>query len=146
MPHVHPSFPVFAHSLEEEKMKNVRMLAQESASMPHVMIQFDSIQKGKALFSVLVVSPFSIPSLEEQIENTDAFIMFLPEKMRTYGSLEMHMFSIALPLSPFVRRGKYHLPKARKKITLALQKVLGEFRDYNGGFWEKREELLRLVK
>ena len=139
----HATFPVFALSLHEEKMKNVRTLVQESSSMPHVMIQFDRIQKEKVLFSVLVVNPSPLPFLEKQMEIVDPLITFLPEKVRTYSSLETHMFSIALPIHPFLRREKLHLPRARKRVTKALQNILGEFRDYNGGFWEKREQLLQ---
>ena len=135
---------LFGLSFEEEKMRNLKILVEEASSLPHAMILFDHLEKETLFFSVLIAC--SHPLTLARMESLDPLMTWVPERVRWYRSIAAQMCVVSMPMVPFLQKGRIHFPKARKRIVQVLQKGVGKFRDYNGGFLEKREELLEEVR
>ncbi len=144
--------PLFMPRNEEEVMRNIIILSNQlkfSRDLPQVVIAFDEQTEGELGFTVIWmrVLKSSDAALQETFERSETFLKFIPDRMKQVGFLrkkypkEVTVFRVKLAASVFVRADhSVDLLKARQAIVQELQRLLGEFRDYNGGMIAKQHE------
>jgi hypothetical protein len=146
--------PLFMPSNEEELMRNTMVLSSQIKFMrdiPQVIISFQEQKPKELLFLVILVrvkGPENAP-VEELLLKLNETLSCSLERCKTVGFLrkkytkEAANISISLQKEPFFRKdNSIDLYKARQVVVEELYKVLGEFRDYNGGMISKQNELL----
>lgn len=149
---------VFMPRNEEEIMRNILSLSAEIKylqDLPQVMIIFDDQTYTKLAFTVFIVR---VPkpgedSIQNLFSRKKTLLDFVHDRCRTIGYLrnkyvkEANVCSVKIDKDDFIRRGQtIDLNKARQVIVAELIKVIGEFRDFNGGLIAKQNELLSDVK
>ena len=150
--------PIFMPRNEEEVLRNIILLSKQLKyvrDISQVIINYDH-QKGKdVVFTVILLRLLKHNSkqLIELFNHSDTFIKFHLEEKKIVGYLkkkypkEANLFKIALNRSPFIRRDNFlDLQKARQCVVKELIKVIGEFRDYNGGMIFKQSQALDKLK
>jgi hypothetical protein len=144
--------PLFMPRNEEEVMRNIITLSNQlkfSRDLPQVVIAFDEQTEGELAFTVIwlrVLKP-SDPSIQELFEQSDSFLKFIPDRIKRVGLLrkkypkEVTVFRVKFANHRFLRPDhSLDLFKARQAIVQEVQRILGEFRDYNGGMIAKQHE------
>lgn len=149
---------VFMPRNEEEIMRNVLILGAEVKflrDLPQVMIAYDEQMQSKLSFTVIVVRILKPggSSIQQLFKESDTNLEYIHDRCKTVGYLrskhskEATIFSVRINKDEFIRRDhSIDLNKARQAIVLELLKIIGEFRDYNGGMISKQNELLQEVK
>lgn len=153
----HLLHPVFMPRNEEDIMRNILNLSsqlQYVKDMPQVFISFDEQTRDSLLFTLIVVQvsiPGS-PSIQELLQKAPSHLEYILDRCKMVGMLrkkyakQASVFRAKLKKHIFIRRdGTLDLNKARQLVVSELQKVLGEFRDYNGGMISKQNEQLYLL-
>lgn len=157
------SVECLSHSLffprnEEEIYRNIVQLSRELKFMkdlPQVMISFQE-QNGEWLrFTVIalrIFKPGSRPWQELSIALPRS-IRFTLEQVSKLGTLrkkhpkEAAVFTFEVESSLFLRKNhSIDLRLARDYLARALKLMIGDFRDYNGGFLSKQNEQLEIIK
>jgi hypothetical protein len=148
--------PVFMPPNEEEILKNIVLLSEEltsSKDIPQVIISFDKQTDQNVSFTVILLrilkeNDSSISSLFESSKAN-----FLTDQVKVVGHLkrtypkEANVFRLEIGKVPYLREDhSVDLFRARVAIVDEIQKVLGEFRDYNGGMICKQNELFIKLK
>jgi hypothetical protein len=149
--------PLFMPRNEEEVMRNIITLSNQLKlfhDLPQVILNFEGQTETGLLFTVIWVRVLkeSDLSLSQVFESKATFLHFEPDRIRRIGLLrkkyprEATVFRICVPAQNFLRSDhSVDLFKARFAIVQELQRVLGEFRDFNGGMIAKQhEQFLRL--
>ena len=150
--------PLFMPRNEEEVMRNIITLSNQlkfSRDLPQVIITFDEQTEAELSFTVIwvkVLKP-SDPPLQQMFENGDTFVTFVPDRIKKVGMLrnkypkEAAVFRVRFAAHPFLRPDhSVDLFKARQAVVQELQRILGEFRDYNGGMIAKQHEQFLALK
>lgn len=150
--------PLFMPRNEEEVMRNIIILSNQlkfSKDLPQVMIAFDEQTEGELFYTVIWmrVLKSSVTALQELFERTESFLKFIPDRIKKVGLLrkkypkEVTVFRVKFDTLAFLRPDhSVDLFKARQAIVLELQRLLGEFRDYNGGMIAKQHEQFIALK
>ncbi len=146
--------PLFMPSNEEELMRNTMILSSQIKFMrdvPQVIISFQEQKAKELVFLVLLVrvkGPEN-PPVEVLLSRLESGLSCTLDRCKTVGVLrkkytkEVANLWVCLPKEQFFRKdNSIDLYKARQLIVDELRKVLGEFRDYNGGMISKQNELL----
>jgi oligopeptide transport system substrate-binding protein len=142
---------LFMPTNEEEIYKNIATLSKEVgllSNLPHVMISF--IRQGSNILHFNVVIVRLVKGNKPLFQD---IISILPLNLRMYINKisvvkrncikEICVFSVEVFSNQFYRKNySIDFLKARKYISLILEKHIGEFRDYNGGILLKQCELL----
>jgi len=146
---------------EEEVMRNIITLSNElkfSRDLPQVMISFDEQTEEELIFTVIwmrlvKLNDLGYISIQEIFERKESFLKFIPDRVKKVGLLrkkhpkEVTVFRVKLSLMTFLRSDhSVDLFKARQCIVRELQRLLGEFRDYNGGMIAKQHEQFFALK
>ncbi len=150
----HLMHPVFMPRNEEEIMRNILSLSKEIKylrDIPQVFISFDEQTHAGLLFTIILVRVLksdSIP-IQEMFKQTDSLLDYTPDCCQYTGMLrrkykkEATVFRVKLPKDHFLRADhSIDLNKARQAVAAELFKVVGEFRDFNGGMISKQNEVL----
>ncbi len=150
--------PLFMPRNEEEVMRNIITLSSQLKwirDLPQVIINFESEIESELLFTVIcvrILNPYDL-SIQELFEKEGSFLKFVPDRIRQLGLLrkkypkEGTVFRLKVSVHHFLRPDhSVDLFKARQAIVHELQRVLGEFRDYNGGMISKQHELFVALK
>jgi hypothetical protein len=144
--------PLFMPRNEEEVMRNIIILSNQlkfSRDLPQVVIAFDEQTEGELVFTVIWmrVLKSSEMALQEAFDHNESFLKFIPDRIKKVGLLrkkypkEVTVFRVKFSVSAFLRADhSVDLFKARQAIVQELQRLLGEFRDYNGGMIAKQHE------
>ncbi len=149
--------PLFMPRNEEEVLRNIITLSNQlkfSRDLPQVIITFDEQTEDELSFTVIwlrILKPLE-STLQEAFEKQRSQVEFVPDRIKRVGMLrnkypkEATVFRLRLATHLFLRPDhSLDLFKARQSIVEELQRVLGEFRDYNGGMIAKQhEQFLRL--
>jgi len=149
---------VFMPRNEEEIMRNILSLSNQIKyvrDLPQVFISFDE-QTDKGLFfniiTVRIIKP-GTRSIRESFKKSDSFLTYVHDRNKTVGYLrkkyrkEATVFRLKLFKDEFLRSDhSIDLYKARQAVVNELTRVMGEFRDYNGGMISKQNELLAKVR
>jgi hypothetical protein len=150
--------PIFLPRNEEEVLRNIILLSKQLnyvKDIPQVIISYEK-QIGKEIsFTIIllrILKSDSIP-LKELFTYSKTFLKFSHEEVKTVGLLkkkyakEANIFRLSLNKAPFLRSDfSLDLQKARQAIASELAKVVGEFRDYNGGMISKQSKSLENLK
>ncbi len=149
---------VFVPRNQEEVYKNILLLSQEIKStedLPHVMISLDQQKNEELVFLITLVyassrKPISLDSLFARASPT---IKFISESYYPVTFLEnrqpvmAYLFRLHITQqSRMAADSALHFYEARRQISDLLQRILGEFRDYNGGLILKLDEQLSRLK
>jgi hypothetical protein len=150
--------PLFMPRNEEEVMRNIIILSNQlkfSRDLPQVVIAFDQQTEEELLFTVIWMRVLnsSDNTLQEWFEQSDSFLKFIPDRIKRVGMLrkkfpkEVTVFRVKFATHPFLRSDhSVDLFKARQSIVQELRRLLGEFRDYNGGMIAKQHEHFLAIK
>ncbi len=150
--------PIFMPRNEEEILRNIVILTKQLKyvrDLPQVIISYDK-QTGKEIsFNVILARLIKKDSiaLSELFSFSETFLRFLPEETKIVGLLkkkypkEINIFKLSLKKFKFFRRDySLDLQKARQTIVNEMTKVMGEFRDFNGGMISKQNQALDTLK
>lgn len=150
----HMMSPVFMPRNEEEILRNILNLSIQikySNDLPQAFIAFDEQMRDSLIFTVIMVR-VGIPGekpLNDRILETISQLEYLPDRCKMIGMLrkkhvkEAHVFRLKFSKADFIRdNGSIDLNRARQLVVNELTRILGEFRDYNGGMISKQNELL----
>ncbi len=149
---------VFMPRNEEEIMRNILSLSTEVKylrDLPQVMINFDEQTYSKLSFTIIIVRMLrpGDDSVEDLFKKNKTSLEYVHDRCKTIGYLrnkhtkEATVFSVKIEKDEFIRRDQsIDINKARQAIVSELLRVLGEFRDFNGGMISKQNELLSEVK
>ena len=150
--------PVFMPQNEEVVMRNMLTLSNQLKfvrDLPQVMIDFNQQMEEHLEFLVILarVAKPGLPAINDYFKNKPTFLEFIPDRQRIVGTLrkkyekEASVFRVRIRKHPFFRKNlSVDLYKARKEIANELARLLGEFRDYNGGTISKETELFDRLK
>lgn len=152
------TLPVFMPRNEEEIMRNILSLAHQIKyvrDIPQVFISFDEQTERNLIFTVIIVRLLKNDdrSIQELIKNADSFLKCLHDRTKIMGHLrktypkEATVFRVKFEKNKFLRGDhSIDLYKARQAVVSELSRILGEFRDFNGGMISKQNELFDEVK
>lgn len=150
----HLMHPIFMPRNDEEIMRNIFSLSSQIKfwhDQPEVIISFEQ-QLRRALFFTIILVRVRKPgsaSIQEMFQKSNATSLeYIHDRAKTIGYLrkkyakEAVVFGVKIPKHQFLRRDhSIDLNQARQAVAAELVKVLGEFRDYNGGMITKQNEL-----
>lgn len=149
---------VFMPRNEEEVMRGIVTLADQlhySNDLPQVMIHFEQQIQSELSFTViwLRVRKEMDVSLQQKMEAAQSFLTFTHDRVKIVGLLrkkypkEATVFRVHFSADPFLRADHcVDLLKARQGLAFELQRILGEYRDYNGGMIAKQYEQFLALK
>lgn len=150
--------PVFMPQNEEMVMRNILTLSNQLKlvrDLPQVMIEFNQQMEEHLEFLVILVrvAKPGCPSIYEDFKHMPTFLECIPDRKKSIGSLrkkykkEAFVFRLRIRKRPFFRKNlSVDLYKARQEVASELARVIGEFRDYNGGTISKETELFGHLK
>lgn len=142
---------------EEELIRNIISLSQELRyvrDLPQAIISFqeqynDVLRFNIVLLRVLTEKSRSLVKLSRLLPGN---VHFFAERVANVGYLrkkyikEANVFTLELESKLFLRKNhSVDLVKARQYVVKALEKMMGNFRDYNGGFLVKQNEQLEAI-
>lgn len=149
----HLMHPIFMPRNDEEIMRNIFSLSNQIKfwhDQPQVIISFEQQLRRALFFTIILVrvrKPGS-PSIQEMFQATESPLDYIHDRSKTIGFLrkkyakEAVVFGVKIPKHQFLRRDhSIDLNQARQAVVSELLKVLGEFRDFNGGLITKQNEL-----
>lgn len=144
---------------EEEIFRNIVQMSREfhqPRDLPQVTISFqEQTPKGILRFSVVIVrlATPNTPSLKELGRLLPHTIQLIPEMTSEIGVLDKEhtkqanitIFEVDSGL--FARKNSsIDLREVRLYVAKALELMIGEFRDYNGGLFSKQHKQLRAIQ
>lgn len=154
----YPMHPIFMPPNEEEIMRNILSLSNQIKylhDVPQVCISFDEQTANELFFTVVLVrilKPCCL-SIQTMFKNSLTFLEYLHDRCKTIGFMrkkypkEANVFRVKVSKEQFLRRDhSIDLYKARQTVALELWRVIGEFRDFNGGMIAKQQEVLSTVR
>lgn len=150
--------PVFMPRNEEEIFRNILSLSNQIKyirDIPQVFISFDEQTYTHLCYTVIVVrilKPGTLP-IQEMFKNAQPSLKYIQDRCQVAGNLrgkykkEATVFRVKFSKDEFLRFDhSIDLNKARQTVVAELDRVIGEFRDFNGGIISKQNELLCEVK
>jgi hypothetical protein len=150
---------VFMPRNEEEVMKNIVLLSGQLRyvkDIPQILISFEGQTEQDLVFTVILLRILSEkinPPVRELFSEISSDITFAEDRVKIVGFIrgkykkEATVFRLKVAKLPFIRRDhSVDLLHARQEVVRQLQRVVGEFRDYNGGMIAKHIENLRAFK
>ena len=150
--------PLFIPRNEEEVMRNVILLSKQLRyfrDIPQVIINFDEQLEADLLFTVILVRVRQVrDSPIQQLFNSKlSSLVFIPDRIKQVGMLrkthpkEASVFRLRIASRSFIRSDhRVDLFQARQFVARELEKVIGEFRDFNGGMITKQYERFSELK
>lgn len=149
---------IFMPRNEEEVMRNILTLTNQIKyvrDIPQVFISFDEQAYSHLYFTVILarlLKPETYP-IADLFKRRGSVAEYLHDRTKIMGYLrkkyakEATVFRLKLPKESFLRADhSIDLYKARQAVVNELLKVIGEFRDYNGGMISKQHELLSAIR
>jgi oligopeptide transport system substrate-binding protein len=151
---------VFMTRNEEELLRSILTLSreiQQKSDLPQVMILFDQQGAQEVMFTVILVRVHfeGQPTVLESLAKVQNDYSYLPERyqfvryLRKKHPVEANVFRVVIKKDSSLLRGDLSLNfyLARQKVSQALSKAVGEFRDFNGGIiLKQREGLTSLIE
>ncbi|MFI0435293.1 MAG: hypothetical protein ACH350_06140 [Parachlamydiaceae bacterium] len=149
---------VFMSRNEEEVMRNILTLTNQIKyvrDIPQVSISFDEQAYAHLYFTVILARLVKSDhlSISELFSRSNSDVEYLHDRTKEMGILrekyvkEATVFRLKLAKECFLRTDhSIDLYKARQAVVKELYKVIGEFRDFNGGMISKQHELLSEIR
>ncbi len=154
----HLMHPVFMPRNEEDIMRNILSLSSQIKyvrDVPQVFISFEEQTRDSLLFSLIMVQVCmpGAPTLQELVQYVDTPLEYIHDRCKTVGMLrkkyakQATVCRVKLKKHNFLRDdGSIDLNKARQYVVDELVKIIGDFRDFNGGMISKQNEQLCLLR
>ncbi len=137
---------------KEESYRQIQLLISEMQSpedLPHVSLHFQEQTTDSLEFLIHIVRPQSPESMDELFkflpESFYLFCHFL-RKLHSPLLIEVGVFSIQIPSNAFDVRDSINLLYARRYVLKVVESIIGPFRDYNGGLFEKQQEHFETIR
>lgn len=149
---------LFTPRNEEELYKNIVVLSQELKfvrDLPQAIISFKEQTTDYIKFDVILLRLLKkdTPSLQIQSATLPSHARFISEKIAQVGIVrnkypkEANVFCLEIENRPFLRKNhSVDLVRARQYVVKLIEKLTGNFRDYNGGFLFKQNEQFESIK
>lgn len=150
--------PIFMPRNEEEVIRNIILLSKQLKyvkDIPQLIITYEKQTEEDISFIVILlrlIKDDTLP-LKEYFSYSQTFLKFLSDEIKIVGSLkkkypkEANIFRVLIKKSAFYRKDySLDLQKARQTVVSELAKILGDFRDYNGGMILKQNQALDSLK
>ncbi len=150
---------VFMPRNEEEVMKNILTLSEQLKyvkDIPQGYISFQEQSDLELTFTVIILrilNPDKEASLQKLFKELPSRFIFIEDRVKKVGILrgkyvkEATVFRLQIAKSFYLRRDhSVNLWKARQDVVKEVQRVIGEFRDYNGGMIANQMENLYGLK
>jgi hypothetical protein len=150
--------PIFMPRNEEEILRNMILLSKQIKyikDLPQAIISYERQTGQDICFTVLLVRLLKekTSSIKDLFTFSHTNLSLSLEEVKIIGYLkkkhpkEMNIFKITIKKAPFFRSdNSLDLQKARQFVVTELTRILGEFRDYNGGLIVKQSEALENLK
>jgi len=150
--------PLFMPQNEETIMRHILTLSGQLKyvrDLPQVIIDFAQQTEDKLEFLIIAlrVAKPKLKSIAAFFEIKPTFLEYLPDRTKIIGWLrkkykkEATVFRVRIHKNPFLRKDhSVDLNKARQGVAKELQRIIGEFRDYNGGMISKENELFENLR
>ena len=148
--------PLFMPRNEEEVMRNIVVLSDQLKSardIPQVHINFDEQTTEWLQFTVICLRVLREGDSALRALFEKSGMQFIPDRVKQVGVVrkkypkEATVFKVQLLPQPFLRTDhSVDLYKARLAIVKELQRILGDFRDFNGGMIAKQQEQFFALK
>lgn len=145
--------PIFMSQNEEEIIRDIVTLSGQLRfvrDLPQVIINFNLQTEERLEFLVVCLS---LKSIVPHLEQKASFLEFFIDRVKTVGSLRRKypkiatVFRLRIFKRPFLRQDhSVDLNKARQEVAKELARLIGEFRDYNGGILSKETELFTKLR
>lgn len=144
--------PLFFTQNEEMILRSIIQLSEQLKlvrDLPQVMITFHE-QTGKKLEFLVIIARVLKPSSSDIHKNIDLNPSELEihfDRQKIVGTLrkrypkEVHVLRVQIPKQRYLRQDQsVDLLQAREAIAKELRHLIGDFRDFNGGFISKERE------
>jgi len=143
---------------EEEMLRNIITLSNELKyvrDLPQAIISFQEQRKDILMFNIVLVRVKNkqTVAIQESTQQLPSQVRFIFERVTHVGMIrkkqikEACVFSLEVKNGHFLRKNhSIDLVKARQYIHTALKRMIGEFRDFNGGFLIKQNEQIEAIK
>jgi hypothetical protein len=150
--------PIFMPRNEEEVARNLILLSHElkyTRDLPQVSIHYEKQTESELCFSIMMARLLSPKSrgLREIILRGQSEIRFAIDEIREIGKLkkkipkETAVLRATLDKTAFFRPDySVDLLRARQRVAYELSRIMGEYRDFNGGMILKQEESLHSLR
>lgn len=146
--------PVFMPRNEEEIMRNVLTLSSQIKyirDFPQVFISFDEQTHAHLFFTVILVRILApgCNSIQMLFHEYASPMEYIHDRSKMVGMTrkkyvkEATVFRVKIVKQDFIRQDhSIDLYKAREAVVDELTRIIGPFRDFNGGMISKQNELL----
>lgn len=128
---------------KEESHRQIQLLVREmtqTQEIPHLSIHFQEQTASSLEFLIYLVRPKTEAPLDlEKLPDSLYFFHYSHYEIHTPFSIEIDAFSIKMRSHPFNIRDSINLLYARRYLVRQLEMLIGPFRDYNGGLFEKQQ-------
>lgn len=150
--------PIFMPRNEEELMRNLINLSKQLKyvrDLPQISIHYEKQTDTELFFTILLVRLITKehPTFYQILKKTPIALKIDVDDLRNMGVLKQKYTKEAAVLRVCTEKAFFFrldhsvdLLKARQKISQELNRLLGEFRDFNGGMILKQEEALQQLK
>lgn len=145
---------------EEEIMKMILQLSNEICDiqdLPQAFISYDHHNEDQIVFRVIFVrieKEYSENFFKKMLEKGNKFIKIQWEKEQVIRFMDKGIVKKVYVFQAFMQadmilekmNSSGFLYFARQRVVIFLEKMIGEFRDYNGGMIEKQKECYESFK
>lgn len=148
--------PIFMPRNEEELIRNIIILSREIKyirDLPQVIISYEKQSGDELSFTVVLVRLIKPGENKPLLQELNPHLKVVFEETKIVGFIhkkyakEANIFRVYLQKAPYFRKdSSVDLQRARKRVSTDISKVIGEFRDYNGGMIVKQNEVLEALR
>lgn len=135
---------------KEESHRQIQILLREMKSkqdLPHVSIHFQEQTASSLEFLIHLVRPKAAePIVLDKLHDSLYYFRYSKHLMSTPFPIEIEAFSIKMQPQLFDVRDTINLLYARRYLSKHLESIIGPFRDYNGGLFEKQQDHFEMVR
>lgn len=137
---------------KEEAIHQIQLLHREirsSQDLPQISVHFREQTASSIEFLLHCARPKGIEPLPETLkrlpDSLQCFCQSFHENKHPWH-VEMGVFSIKVPSGAFDVHDSINLLYARRYVLKSLEDVIGVFRDYNGGLFQKQQEHFDVIR
>lgn len=128
---------------KEDSHRQIQILVKElndQRDVAHISIQFQEQSVHSLQFLVHLVRPKQEQPIQlDLLPDSLSFFQYSTHEIHTPFSMEITVFSLKMPAHLFDVRDSINLLYARRYLIKQLELLIGEFRDFNGGLFEKQQ-------
>lgn len=135
---------------KEESHRQIQLLIREmndTQDIPHASIHFQEQTSSSLEFLVHLVRPHQEEGLKfDRLPHSLYLFTYSHHTIHTPFSIDIDVFSIKMDAQLFDVRDSINLLYARRYLVKQLEKIIGYFRDFNGGLFEKQQDHFEVIR